>query len=337
MAYPAKNVFIIAEAGVNHNGDPDLAFKLVDAAFKAGVDAVKFQTFKTEKLLTRNAISAEYQTLNTGGGKSQYRMIKDLELSYPDFRRIQAHCADRGIRFLSTPDEEDSLDFLISIGMELIKVGSGEVENIPFLRRVGSKGKDVILSTGMSDMAQVETAVRTLTDAGATSVAILHCTTAYPCPMVDVNLRAMLSLKQAFGGVVGYSDHTNGIEISVAAVAMGARIIEKHFTLDKSMPGPDHKASLDPAELAALVRAIRNVEAALGNGEKAPTAAEKDVVAAVRKSVVAKVPIAKGTVFTEENLTVKRAGGKGISSANWDLVLGRLAGRDYGEDETVEM
>lgn len=337
MADNGSRVLIIAEAGVNHNGSVDLAFRLVDAAAEAGADIVKFQTFRTEKLLTREAASAEYQVKNTGGGKTQFEMIKELELGYPDFERIKAHCALRGIRFLSTPDEEESLDFLVSLGMELIKVGSGEVENIPFLRKIGAKGKDVILSTGMSGLTEVEKALGTLTRAGARSVALLHCTTNYPCPMEDVNLRAMDTLARAFGTVVGYSDHTNGIEVAVAAVARGARIIEKHFTLDKAMPGPDHRASLDPRELADMVRAIRNVEACLGDGVKAPRGSERSVAAAVRKSIVAKAPIAKGSVYSETNLTVKRAGGKGISSARWDEVIGRIAGRDYAEDEPVDL
>jgi N,N'-diacetyllegionaminate synthase len=337
MEVPGNPVFIIAEAGVNHNGSPELALRLVDAAAEAGADAVKFQTFRTEKILTRSAPSAAYQVRNVGKAKSQFEMIKELELSDADFRGIQAHCERRGIRFLSTPDEEDSLDFLDSLGMDLIKVGSGEVENIPFLRRVGGKRKDVILSTGMSDLGEVERAYRTLLAAGAKSVALLHCTTNYPCPIGEVNLKAMLTLKGAFKARVGYSDHTDGIEVSLAAVALGARILEKHFTLDKSMPGPDHKASLDPAQLRELVRCARNVAACLGDGVKRPAASEREIAGAVRKSIVAKHPIARGAAYSETNLTVKRAGGKGVSAAHWDLMLGRTAGRDYGEDECVEL
>jgi N,N'-diacetyllegionaminate synthase len=337
MTFPGNRVFIIAEAGVNHNGSLELALRLVDAAAEAGADAVKFQTFKTEKILTLAAPSAAYQERNVGGGKSQFDMIKELELSYPDFRRIQAHCKQRGIRFLSTPDEEDSLDFLDSLGMDLIKVGSGEVDNIPFLRKVGAKRKDVILSTGMSDLGEVERAYRTLLAAGAGSVALLHCTTNYPCPMGEVNLKAMLTLKGAFKTRVGYSDHTDGIEVSLAAVALGARILEKHFTLDKSMPGPDHKASLDLPQLKELVRCARNVEACLGDGVKRPAASEREIAPAVKKSIVAKCAIPRGTAFSEDNLTVKRAGGKGIPAAHWDLVLGRKAVRAYAEDECVDL
>ncbi len=337
MDFPGNPVFIIAEAGVNHNGSPELALRLVDAAAKAGADAVKFQTFKTEKILTRAAPSAAYQVRNVGADKSQFDMIKELELSYNDFRGIQAHCARRGIRFMSTPDEEDSLDFLDSLGMDPIKVGSGEVENIPFLRKVGQKRKDVILSTGMSDLGEVERAYRTLLSAGAKSVALLHCTTNYPCPIGEVNLKAMLTLKGAFKTRVGYSDHTDGIEVSLAAVALGARIIEKHFTLDKTMPGPDHKASLDPAQLGELVRCARNVAACLGDGVKRPAASEREIAGAVRKSIVAKGTIARGSPYSEGNLTVKRAGGKGIPAAHWDLLLGRKAPRDYSEDECVDL
>ncbi|MBW8889341.1 MAG: N-acetylneuraminate synthase [Fibrobacteres bacterium] len=337
MTFPARGVFIIAEAGVNHNGSLDLALRLVDAAAEAGADAVKFQTFKTEKILTRSAPSAAYQERNVGGGKTQFDMIKELELSYADFRRVQDHCGRRGIRFLSTPDEEESLDFLDSIGMDLIKVGSGEVENVPFLRKVGAKRKDVILSTGMSDLGEVERAYHTLLAAGAKSVALLHCTTNYPCPMDEVNLKAMLTLKGAFKTRVGYSDHTDGIEVSLAAVALGARILEKHFTLDKSMPGPDHKASLDLSQLKEMVRCARNVEGCLGDGVKRPAASEREIAPAVKKSIVAKRAVSRGESFGEENLTVKRAGGKGVSAAHWDLVLGRKAQRAYAEDECIEL
>lgn len=332
-----SGAFIIAEAGVNHNGDLDLALRLVDAAAAAGADAVKFQTFKTESLLTKSAATADYQTRNNCGGISQFEMIKALELPYAAFERLRGHCRDAGIRFLSTPDEEESLDFLVSLGMDTVKVGSGEVENVPFLRRVGAKRLPVILSTGMSSLGQVERARDLLLGAGAPEVALLHCTTSYPCPMADVNLRAMLALRDAFGCTVGYSDHTNGIEVPVAAVALGAAILEKHFTLDKTMRGPDHAASLDPAELSAMVCAIRNVELALGDGRKRATAAETGIAAAVRKTIVARSAIKAGAVFSESNLTVKRAGGSGVSSAWWDLALGRTASRDYGEDEPIDL
>lgn len=329
-------VFIIAEAGVNHNGSPELALDLVDAAAAAGADAVKFQTFKTGNILVKDAPMADYQERNLGQAKSQYEMVEELELAYSDFSRIQSRCAEMDIRFLSTPDDEESLAFLLSIGMDLIKVGSGEVENIPFLRRIGSCRKDVILSTGMSTLGEVERARSTLLAAGAKSVAILHCTTSYPCPMQDVNLRAMVTLEKAFKAETGYSDHTNGIEVAVAAVALGARIIEKHFTLDKTMRGPDHAASLDPGELKAMVQSIRNVESCLGSGIKQPTAGEIANSKAVRRSVVARTPIPMGSLLTEDNLAVKRAGGKGIPASLWDMVLGRAAIKDYAVDDLVD-
>ena len=330
------HTYIIAEAGVNHNGQLDLALQLCDAAKAAGVDCVKFQTWQTEKIVTRKAEKAVYQSENTNDAdESQFDMLKKLELSYGDFRIVQEYCNKIGVDFLSTPDEEYSLAFLMDeLNLPLIKIGSGEVTNIPYLRQMASYGKPVILSTGMSTLAQVATAYDTLLAAGAPSVALLHCTTNYPCPKNEVNLRAMQTMREAFKCQVGYSDHTMGTEIPVAAVAMGAEIIEKHFTLDRNMKGPDHKASLEPDELKVMVEAIRNVEIALGDGIKRPNKSEQEISRVVLKTIVAAKPIAKGDVLTEDNLTVKRAG-KGISSSHWDVVVGIQAQRNYTIDEPI--
>lgn len=328
------SVYIIAEAGVNHNGKLDLALKLCDAAKEAGVDAVKFQTWKTENIVTAHARQAAYQTENTGVEESQFDMLKKLELSYDHFRYIQDYCKKIGIDFLSTPDEEESLEFLVSLGLSFIKVGSGEVTNIPYLRKIASCGKPVILSTGMSTLAQVATAYDTLLQAGAPTVSLLHCTTNYPCPYDEVNLRAMQTLKDAFKCQVGYSDHTMGTEIPVAAVAMGAEIIEKHFTLDRTMEGPDHKASLEPAELKLMVEQIRHIEVAMGDGIKRPNKSEAENAKVVQKSILAKRPIKMGETLTEEMLTVKRAGA-GISASLWDNVIGAYAIKDFDIDEPI--
>lgn len=330
------SVYIIAEAGVNHNGKLDLALKLCDAAKNAGVDAVKFQTWKTESIVTASARQAAYQTANTGKEESQYDMLKNLELSYDHFRCIQDYCKKIGIEFLSTPDEEESLQFLVALGLPFIKVGSGEVTNIPFLRKIGACKKPVILSTGMSNLAQVATAYDTLLKAGAAEVSLLHCTTNYPCPMDEVNLRAMVTLRDAFKCRVGYSDHTMGTEIPVAAASLGAEIIEKHFTLDRVMDGPDHKASLEPAELKLMVQQIRNIEVALGDGIKRPNKSEAENAKVVQKSILAKHPIKKGEPLTEENLTVKRAG-SGIPASLWDAVVGCCAIKDYVIDEPIKL
>ena len=332
------HTYIIAEAGVNHNGDINLAFQLCDAAKAAGVDCVKFQTWQTEKIVTHNAEKATYQSKNTNNAEeSQFDMLKKLELSYEDFRLIQKHCEMIGIDFLSTPDEEYSLSFLMNeLNLPIIKIGSGEVTNIPYLRQMASYGKPVILSTGMSNLSQVAIAQETLLSSGAPSVALLHCTTSYPCPKNEVNLKAMQTMKDAFKCQVGYSDHTMGIEIPIAAVAMGAEIIEKHFTLDRNMDGPDHKASLEPQELKAMVDAIRNIEVALGNGIKCPNKSEAECAKVVQKSILAKYPIKKGEKLTVENLTVKRAG-KGISSIYWDLVIGGYAIEDYNIDDPIKL
>lgn len=332
------HTYIIAEAGVNHNGQLDLALKLCDAAKEAGVDCVKFQTWQTEKIVTRKAEKATYQSENTNDAEeSQFDMLKKLELSYEDFRLVQEHCNKIGIDFLSTPDEEYSLAFLMNeLHLPLIKIGSGEVTNIPYLRQMVSYHKPIILSTGMATLAQVAMAYDTLIAAGAPMVSLLHCTTNYPCPKNEVNLRAMQTMKEAFKCTVGYSDHTMGTEIPIAAVAMGAEIIEKHFTLDRSMDGPDHKASLEPHELKYMVDCIRNIEVALGDGIKRPNPSEVEISKVVLKSIVAKVPINKGETLTANNMTIKRAG-SGIPAAHWDMIVGTKALHDYDIDEPIKI
>ena len=332
------HTYIIAEAGVNHNGRLDLAFKLCDAAKEAGVDCVKFQTWQTEKIVTRKAEKATYQSENNHDAEeSQFDMLKKLELSYDDFRIVQEHCKQIGIDFLSTPDEEYSLAFLMNeLNLPLIKIGSGEVTNIPYLRQMASYGKPIILSTGMATLAQVATAYDTLLAAGAPSVALLHCTTNYPCPKDEVNLRAMQTMKDAFKCKVGYSDHTMGTEIPIAAVAMGAEIIEKHFTLDRNMEGPDHKASLEPSELKYMVDCIRNIEAARCDDIKKPNKSEVKISKVVLKSIVAKCDIAKGDVITEDKIAVKRSD-SGISATHWDVIVGTKAIKDYEIDEPIQL
>jgi N-acetylneuraminate synthase/N,N'-diacetyllegionaminate synthase len=331
-----SHTLIIAEAGVNHNGKLNLALKLCDAAKEAGADVVKFQTWKTEKIITHTVAQAEYQTENTGKTESQFDMLKRLELSYDDFRVIKEHCDKIGIQFASTADEEESLDFLISLGIPFIKIGSGEITNIPYLRIMGSKKLPVIISSGMSTLSEVDVALTELRKSGATDITLLHCTTNYPCPMKDVNLNAMLTLKYAFKIPIGYSDHTEGIEVPVAAVAMGAKVIEKHFTLDRKMEGPDHLASTGPEEFKKMVDSIRNIEKALGTGEKLPTKSEIDISKVVLKRCVASKQIKNGEIFNEKNLAVKR-NDKGLPSKYWDLLIGRKATKDYEMDEAVEL
>lgn len=329
------SVYIIAEAGVNHNGRLDLALKLCDSAKEAGVDAVKFQTWKTEKIVTKSAAKAAYQEENTGYDQSQFEMLKELELSYDDFDTINGYCKKIGIQFLSTPDEEESLDYLCSLNLPFIKIGSGEVTNIPYLRMIGSRHQKVIMSTGMSTLADVEKAYNTLMESGAMEVVLLHCTTNYPCPYNEVNLQAMQTLKAAFKCQVGYSDHTMGIEVPIAAVAMGAEIIEKHFTLDKNMEGPDHKASLEPEELKKMVTSIRNIEKAMGDGIKRPNASEQKNAEVVLKRIIAKQPIMKGDILDEDNLALLRSS-EGIPAKYWDLVINKRAKKDYKVDEPIE-
>lgn len=331
-----SKIFIIAEAGVNHNGNMETAKRLVDAAALAGADAVKFQTFRAENLVCRNARKADYQMETTDQGESQFDMLKKLELTPGMHEQLINYCRQKEIMFLSTPFDVDSLHYLVERGIDRIKIPSGEITNYPFLREAGKTGKKVILSSGMSTFDEVRDAVKILEDNGSKEVIVLHCNTEYPTPYSDVNLKAILTLKDKLGIPVGYSDHTRGIEASIAAAALGASVIEKHFTLDKNMEGPDHKASLEPDELSAMVRAIRNIEAALGDGEKKPSKSEKKNIAIVRKSIVAKCSIKAGDVFTEENLTTKRPG-TGISPMHWNEMIGRKAKRNFDRDELIEV
>ncbi len=328
-------VYIIAEAGVNHNGSYKLACKMVDAAKKAGVDCIKFQTFKSEGLVSHDAQKAEYQKNTTGEG-SQVDMLKKLELSYEKFYLLKAYCDEVGIRFLSTPFDFDSIEFLNTIDMPFWKVPSGEVTNYPYLLALAKTRKPVVMSTGMCDLDEIGAAIKVLTDNGVKDIKLLHCNTEYPTPFEDVNLKAMQTIHNIFGYEVGYSDHTRGIEVPIAAVAMGATVIEKHFTLDRNMEGPDHKASLEPDELAEMVRSIRNIEKAIGNGEKKPSISEKKNIVIARKSIVAKKMIRLGEVMTDENITVKRPG-VGISPMKWNEVIGTKAIRDFKEDELIEI
>lgn len=325
---------IIAEAGVNHNGDLNTALKLCDAAKEAGADVVKFQTWKTEAIITKTVAQAEYQQENTGVQESQFDMLKRLELSYDDFRKIKEHCDSIGIQFASTADEAESLDFLISIGIPFIKIGSGEIGNVSYLRYMGSKKMPVILSTGMSSLADVDISIQALREGGATDITLLHCTTSYPCVFENVNLNAMNTIKEAFKLPVGYSDHTLGSTVAIAAVAMGARVVEKHFTLDKNMEGPDHKASADPVEFKEYVKAIRDIEAAMGTGEKVPTKVEKEISKVVLKRIVAKRPIKEGQVITDGDICVKR-NDVGLPCNKWDIILGTKARKDYAVDEGI--
>lgn len=331
-----NRVYIIAEAGVNHNGRLDLALQLCDAARNAGVDAVKFQTWKTENIITTSTAQAEYQTQNTSKKESQFEMLKRLELSYNDFIAIKQHCENIGVQFLSTPDDSESLDFLCSLSLPFLKIGSGEITNIPYLRAIGSKQMPVIISSGMCYLGDVERAYRLLKESGAPSVDVLHCTTNYPCPMEQVNLGAMVTIKNALGCRVGYSDHTMGIEVPIAAVALGAEIIEKHFTLDRAMRGPDHAASLNPEELKQMVEAIRNIEKALGDGIKRPNDSEVKISQVILKRIVARKPIKRGEIFTLDNLSVKRAP-SGVSALLWDYMLGSYAPCDYATDQPIEL
>lgn len=331
------NTYIIAEAGVNHNGDLALAHRLVEAAKEAGADAVKFQTFKTEKILTRSTRMAEYQKDNLGSDETQFQMIKALELSYEHFASLQAYSASIGIDFLSTPDEEDSLDFLADeLSLPWIKIGSGEVTNLPFLRRIAAKQRPMILSTGMSTLGEVERAVRLLREINQQELVLLHCTTNYPCPPQEVNLRAMLTMRQAFNVRVGYSDHTIGSEVPVAAVALGAEMIEKHLTLDKAMEGPDHRASLDPSEFREMVRQVRAIETALGDGVKWPNPSEERIKPLVRRRIVASRDLPAGTRLDWEHLCFKRAN-EGIYVDQAEHLIGRRLNTAISIDTPVKL
>lgn len=332
------SVLIIAEAGVNHNGDLEMARQLVAAAAAAGADIVKFQTFSARKLVTSGAAKAAYQIATTGNDEGQLDMIRKLELSRQDHEVLIDECRRYGIRFFSTAFDTDSFDMLMDMGLDQVKVPSGELTNLPLLRHMTRHGLPVMLSTGMATLGEVEAAVDVIERNGTPRrlITVLHCTTEYPAPMQDVNLRAMLSMKAAFGVEVGYSDHTPGIEIPVAAVALGATIIEKHFTLDRNLPGPDHKASLEPDQFKAMVDAIRNVEIALGDGIKRPSASELKNKPIARKSLVAACHIRAGERFSADNLAAKRPG-TGISPMQWDAVIGRVAVRDFHTDELIEL
>ena len=329
---------IIAEAGVNHNGDMAIARQLIAAAKSAGADIVKFQTFKTGSLVTKSAEKAEYQKSTTGSSENQFDMIRKLELSQADHEMLIDECQRQGIRFFSTAFDAESFDMLVSLGLDQVKIPSGELTNLPLLKYMTRLGMPVMLSTGMATLGEIEAAIEEIELAGTPRdrITVLHCTTEYPAPMVDVNLRAMAGMKAALGVEVGYSDHTPGIEIPIAAVALGARVIEKHFTLDRTLPGPDHKASLEPHELKAMVEAIRNVEVALGDGVKRPSASELKNKSIVRKSLVATRASRAGELFSVDNVGTKRPG-TGISPMLWDEVMGRSATRDFSVDELIEL
>lgn len=334
-----SKVLIIAEAGVNHNGSMQIAKQLVDKAVEAGVDIIKFQTFKSEKLVSKSARQAEYQQRNIGKrDESQLAMLKKLELSVEAHHELMDYCRERNIRFWSTAFDMESIDFLHSLNMGLWKIPSGEITNYPYLRKIASFHEEVILSTGMCELSDIEAALNVLIDEGVNKeqITVLHCNTEYPTPYQDVNLKAMLEIGEKFGVKVGYSDHTQGIEVPIAAVALGASVIEKHFTLDKTMEGPDHKASLEPEELKAMVSAIRHIEQALGSGHKIISESERKNIEIARKSIVAACPIKKGEALTEENLTVKRPG-NGISPMRWNEVVGTTAIKDFEEEEMIEL
>jgi N,N'-diacetyllegionaminate synthase len=335
--YKMERVFIIAEAGVNHNGDIQLAKALIDAAAQAGADAVKFQTFVAENLISKHAIKAEYQIQNTGNAESQLEMVKKLELAFEDFVELKAHSDKNNIQFLSTPFDNQSIDFLAGMHLPIMKIPSGEITNLPYLQKIGKLGKQVFLSTGMSNLGEIEKALEVLTTSGTdrNKIVLLHCNTEYPTPITDVNLRAMTTLKEAFCIRVGYSDHTLGIEVPVAAVALGAAVIEKHFTLDKNMQGPDHAASLEPHELQHMVQAIRNIEAALGDGIKKASASEAKNKAIARKSLHMASALKKGHIVQLEDLTVKRPG-NGIPSVFIEMVVGRTLNCDVEYDDMLQ-
>lgn len=332
-------VLIIAEAGVNHNGSLEIAKRLIDEASFAGVDIIKFQTFKVEKLVSKAAKQAEYQKKNIGKGEeTQYAMLKKLELSNEQHEELIAYCKSKNIRFFSTAFDMDSIDYLHSLNLGLWKIPSGEITNYPYLKKIASYKEPVILSTGMCELTDIENAINVLVGNGVSKdiITVLHCNTEYPTPMKDVNLKAMLEIKEKFGVKIGYSDHTEGIEIPIAAVALGATVIEKHFTLDKNMEGPDHKASLEPSELKAMVKSIRNIEQALGTGHKTISGSERKNIEIARKSIVAAKDIKEGEIFSEENLTVKRPG-NGISPMEWENVIGKVAKRNFQEEELIEL
>ncbi|MDC1220863.1 N-acetylneuraminate synthase [Candidatus Thioglobus sp.] len=330
------SVFIIAEAGVNHNGSIIIAKKLIDAAVESGADAVKFQTFKAKNLVSKTAEKADYQKKTTDALESQFDMIKKLELDVDTHKQLIAHCQKKDIMFLSTPFDHESINLLGDLGLQIFKIPSGEITNLPYLRHIGALDKKVVLSTGMSNLKEVGDALNILINAGTSkdNITVLHANTMYPTPMEDVNLNAMLTIQRELDVAVGYSDHTLGIEVDIAAVAMGACIIEKHFTLDQSMKGPDHMASLEPKELKSMVLAIRNIEIALGSDEKKPSRSERLNISVVRKSIVANQEIKQGDLLTEKNISVKRPG-NGINPMKWDDIIGSTATKNYNADELI--
>lgn len=328
--------YIIAEAGVNHNGSFLNAKKLIDVAVEAGADCVKFQTFVPEKLVSKYAEKAEYQKRNTKNNDSQLDMLKKLTLNKEEFVKLALYAKQRGIDFCSTAFDEDSIELVHDLNCKFWKIPSGEITNLPYLRQIALYGEPIILSTGMCTLEEIRDAYNILKQNGAEEIVLLHCTTEYPAPIEDVNLNVIKTLKDTFHCAVGYSDHTPGIDVPIAAVAMGAKVIEKHFTLDKNMEGPDHKASLEPKELAEMIKKIRSIERALGNGKKNPSPSERKNIFIARKSIVAKKNIYKGEVFSVENITTKRPG-NGISPMRWDKVIGTIANRDYMEDELIEL
>ena len=332
------SIFIIAEAGVNHNGSIDIAKQLIDVASNSGADVVKFQTFNANRQVTRTAKKADYQDQTSDKRESQYAMLRRLELNEAMHHELIDHCTKRNIGFLSTGFDIKSIDLLVNLGQKCFKIPSGEITNLPYLRHIGQLGKKIILSTGMSNMSEIKAAIEILEHAGTsrTKVTILHCTSEYPTPMNEVNLLAMKSIHDELGLAVGYSDHTIGIEVAIAAVAMGASVIEKHFTIDHNLPGPDHQASLEPLQLKSMVESIRNIEVALGDGIKRLSPSEIENIKVARKSLVARRIIKIGEVFTNENITAKRPG-TGISPMLWDEILGKKAQRDYLVDELIEL
>lgn len=333
-----KKTFIIAEGGVNHNGSLGIAKKMVDAALDAGADAVKFQTFKAEKVISKCAPKAGYQKRTTDTEESQLEMVKKLELDENEHRKLLSYCKDKGIQFLSSPFDSESIDLLCELGLKIFKIPSGEITNLPYLRKIGELGKRVIMSTGMSDLNEIKNALNILIGCGTPKeyITVLHCNTEYPTPFEDVNLQAMLTIRNVFNIKVGYSDHTQGIEVPIAAVTLGATVIEKHFTLSRKMKGPDHKSSLEPDELKAMIRAVRNIEKALGNGIKKPSRSESKNKPIVRRSIVAAKDIKKGSIFTESNITIKRPG-MGVSPMEWDSIIGKVAKKYFKEDEFIEL
>ena len=330
------SVYIIAEAGVNHNGNIELAKKMVDSAKEAGADCIKFQTFISENIVSKNAEKANYQKQYADENESQLEMLRKLELSFEDFITLNEYCKKKDIQFLSTAFDFDSIDFLNTLDMNCWKIPSGEITNLPYLIKIANTRKSVIMSTGMSTISEIEAAINVLRNNGIGEITLLHCTTEYPAPYEDVNLKAINTLKNTFNVKVGYSDHTKGIEIPIAAVAIGAEVIEKHFTLDRNMEGPDHKASIEPNELLSMVKSIRNVELSMGDGEKKPLGSEIKNISIARKSIIAKVKIKKDEILTEDNLTVKRPG-NGINPMKWNEIIGSKAIKDFEEDELIEI